>query len=57
MIAGSMLLPQVKKFEYLGVLFMTDRKMEGEMVRWALYWTVVLKRRLSIWYFIRSFSA
>ncbi|KAK0140999.1 hypothetical protein N1851_021987 [Merluccius polli] len=53
---GSVLLPQVKEFKYLGMLFMSEWKMEREMDRWigaasavmrALYRTVVVKRELS----------
>ncbi len=48
---GSELLPQVKEFKYLRVLFMSESKMEREIdrriyvpsaVMWALYRTVDL---------------
>ncbi len=51
---GSELLPQTK--EYLGVLFMSESKIECEIdrrvgavsaVMWALCWTVMVKRKLS----------
>ncbi|KAK0144408.1 Ankyrin repeat and sterile alpha motif domain-containing protein 1B [Merluccius polli] len=53
---GSELLPQVKEFKYLQILFMSEGKMECEMdrrigaasaVMRALYRTVVVKRELS----------
>lgn len=53
---GSELLPQVKKFKYLWVLFMTQGKMEHEInrqismasaVTQELYQTVVMKMELS----------
>ncbi|KAK0132165.1 Retrovirus-related Pol polyprotein from type-1 retrotransposable element R2 [Merluccius polli] len=53
---GSKLLPQVKEFKYLGILFSSEGKMEREMdrrigvasaVMWALYRTVVVKKELS----------
>jgi len=46
----------VKEFKYLGVLFISEGKMEPEMVRQfgvassvmqVLHWTVVVKRELS----------
>jgi len=49
---GSELLPQAKEFKYLGVLLMSEGKMEQEMDRrigaasaimQALYWSVVVK--------------
>ena len=54
---GGELLPQVEEFKYLGVLFMSEGRMERETDRWisaaatvmrSLYWSVVVKRELSI---------
>ena len=51
------MLPQVKEFEYLRVLFASEGEMEQEIYRligaeaaviWQLYWTVVVKRELSL---------
>ncbi|KAK0156386.1 hypothetical protein N1851_000302 [Merluccius polli] len=44
---GSELLPQVKEFKYLGILFTSEGKMEREMDRQALYRVVVVNRELS----------
>ncbi|KAK0143837.1 hypothetical protein N1851_017957 [Merluccius polli] len=53
---GSELLPQVKEFKYLGILFTSEGKMEREMdrqidaataVMCALYRTVVARRQSS----------
>ena len=53
---GRELLPHVKEFKYLGVLFTTEGKTQSEVdrwigaasaVMWALYWTVVVKKELS----------
>lgn len=50
---GSELLPQAKEFKYLGVLFMSEGKMEHEMdrqigaasaVMWPVYRTILMKR-------------
>jgi len=52
----SELLLQAKEFKYLGLLFVSEGKMEREMdkrigaasaVMWGLYWSVLVKRELS----------
>ena len=53
---GGELLPQVEEFKYLGVLFMSEGRMEHKIdrrirtaaaVMQALYWSVVVKKALN----------
>ncbi|KAK3550042.1 hypothetical protein QTP86_018660 [Hemibagrus guttatus] len=54
--AGGEVLPQVEEFKYLGVLFMSEGRMDLEIDRWigaaaavmrSMYWSVVVKKELS----------
>ncbi|KAK3534617.1 hypothetical protein QTP86_016770, partial [Hemibagrus guttatus] len=53
---GGEVLPQVEEFKYLGVLFMSEGRMDREIdrwigaaaaVMWSMYWSVVVKKELS----------
>ncbi|KAK3519688.1 hypothetical protein QTP70_000998, partial [Hemibagrus guttatus] len=53
---GWEVLPQVEEFKYLGVLFMSEGRMDREIDRWIgavaavmryMYWSVVVKKELS----------
>ncbi|KAK3542721.1 hypothetical protein QTP70_000102 [Hemibagrus guttatus] len=53
---GGEVLPQVEEFKYLGVLFMSEGRMDREIDRWigaaaavmrSMYWSVVVKKELS----------
>ncbi|KAK3534172.1 hypothetical protein QTP86_002515 [Hemibagrus guttatus] len=53
---GGEFIPQVEEFKYLGVLFMSEGRMERETDRWigaaaavmqSMYWFVVVKKELS----------